>query len=80
MEPIYRMTSMYLEMEPRTDVLNKRLDLLRELLSVLQQQQENTHKVKLEWIVILLILISVLLEGLVFAEDAIRFAYSTVSQ
>ena len=37
-EPMYRMCMQYLEMEPRTEVLNKRLDLLRELLSVLQQQ------------------------------------------
>eukprot|EP00597_Dinobryon_sp_UTEXLB2267_P005294 CAMPEP_0170059624 /NCGR_PEP_ID=MMETSP0019_2-20121128/1835_1 /TAXON_ID=98059 /ORGANISM="Dinobryon sp., Strain UTEXLB2267" /LENGTH=444 /DNA_ID=CAMNT_0010264927 /DNA_START=88 /DNA_END=1419 /DNA_ORIENTATION=- len=48
-EPMYRMCMQYLEMEPRTEILNKRLDLLRELLSVLQQQHENAHNVKLEW-------------------------------
>eukprot|EP01040_Poterioochromonas_malhamensis_P003964 gene3964-4241_t len=61
-EPLYRMTSMYLEMEPRTEVLNKRLDLLRELLKLLQHQHENSHNVKLEWIVIWLIVMSVVLE------------------
>eukprot|EP01038_Epipyxis_sp_PR26KG_P013997 gene13997-18773_t len=70
-EPIYRMTVSYLEMEPRTEILNKRLDLLRELLSVLQQQHENAHNVKLEWIVIWLILISIVLELLSLAEVAI---------
>jgi len=42
----------YLEMGARTEVLNKRLDMLRELLDVLQQQMENAHAVKLEWQVI----------------------------
>eukprot|EP01031_Cornospumella_fuschlensis_P033892 gene33892-41008_t len=61
-EPLYRMTAMYLEMEPRTEVLNKRLDLLRELLRLVQHQHENAHNVKLEWIVIWLIIVSVVLE------------------
>jgi uncharacterized Rmd1/YagE family protein len=52
----------YLEMENRTEILNKRLDMLRELLGVLQQQHENAHAVTVEWIVIWLIIISVVLE------------------
>ena len=52
----------YLEMSGRTEVLNKRLDMLRELLDVLQQQMENAHAVKLEWIVIWLIVIEVVLQ------------------
>ena len=52
----------YLEMGTRTDVLNKRLDMLRELLNVLQQQMETAHAVKLEWIVIWLIVIEVVLQ------------------
>jgi uncharacterized Rmd1/YagE family protein len=61
-EPLYRMTMSYMEMEPRISVLNKRLDLMRQLLRVLQQQHENAHSVKLEWIVIWLIVISCVLE------------------
>lgn len=61
-EPLYSMAQSYLEMAPRTEVLNKRLDLLRELLSVLQQQHENAHGVKLEWIIIWLIVTCVVLE------------------
>lgn len=38
--------------------------MLRELLDVLQQQMENVHAVKLEWIVIYLIMAEVLLQGL----------------
>ena len=49
-------------MENRTEILNKRLDMLRELLGVLSQQHENAHAVTVEWIVIWLIIISVVLE------------------
>ena len=51
-------------MSERTEVLNKRLDMLRELLDVLQQQMENSHALKLEWIVIWLIVIEVVLQVL----------------
>ena len=62
LEDIYNNTCQYLEMAPRTEVLNKRLDMLKQLLTQMQRQQESTHNVKLEWIVIYLILISVVLE------------------
>jgi uncharacterized Rmd1/YagE family protein len=52
----------YLEMSGRTEILNKRLDMLRELLDVLQQQMENAHAVKLEWIIIWLIVAEVVLQ------------------
>ena len=52
----------YLEMSGRTEILNKRLDMLRELLDVLQQQMENAHGVKLEMIVIYLIVAEVVLQ------------------
>jgi uncharacterized Rmd1/YagE family protein len=56
------MVSKYLETSERTEVLNKRLDMLRELLDVIQQQMENDHAIKLEWIVIWLIVMEVGLE------------------
>jgi uncharacterized Rmd1/YagE family protein len=60
----------YMEMGERTEVLNKRLDMMRELLDVLQQQMENAHGVKLEWIVIWLIVVEVLLQVCsIFAES-----------
>lgn len=61
----------YLEMSGRTEVLNKRLDMLRELLDVLQQQMENAHSVKLEWIVIWLIVIEVVLQVLAIGGQSI---------
>ncbi len=63
----YQMVMGYLEMSGRTVVLNKRLDMLRELLDVLQQQMENAHAVKLEWIIIWLIVVEVLLQGIAVA-------------
>ncbi len=72
-EPLYRMTSMYLEMEERTEVLNKRLDLLKELLNVLQRQHENSHNIKLEWIVIWLIVISVVLDVFLMVGKLLDF-------
>jgi len=55
------MTS-YLEIEHRVQVLNTRVDMLRELLEVLQGQQENAHGTNLELIVIWLIVAEVLLQ------------------
>ena len=63
-EENYQMVMEYLEMSGRTAILNKRLDLLRELLDVLQHQMENEHGVKLEWIVIWLIVVEVILQAL----------------
>ena len=58
----YKMVLGYLELDGRTEILNKRLDMLRELLDVLQQQLQNAHAVKLEWIVIWLIVAEVVLQ------------------
>ena len=49
-------------MAERTEIFNTRLDMLRELLAVLQQQHEKTNSLKLEWIVIWLIAISIAVE------------------
>jgi uncharacterized Rmd1/YagE family protein len=65
----YRMTMKYLEMETRTEVLNTRLNMLKELLEVLQQQHESAHDVKLKWIVIWLIVLSVIVELLAAASN-----------
>lgn len=50
-------------MAERTEIFNTRLDMLRELLAVLQQQHEKHHSIKLEWIVIWLIAISIAVES-----------------
>lgn len=68
---IYRMTMKYLEMENRTEVLNTRLNMLKDLLVVLQQQSESVLAVQLEWIVIWLIVVSIVLEILSVLGHAI---------
>jgi len=60
---LYKLTYDYLEMDGRTSIVNKRLDMLRELLTMLLQQSEAEHNVKLEMIIIWLIICSVFLEA-----------------
>ena len=76
-EPIYRMTMSYMEMEQRITVLNKRLDLMGQLLKVLQQQHENAHSVKLEWIVIWLIVASCVLELWDIVKDVFGIEFNS---
>ena len=52
----------YLEMSDRAAVLNKRMELMRELLGVLQRMMENSHGSEIEWVVIWLILISIVMD------------------
>jgi len=64
MEQDYKTVMDYLEMGGRTEILNKRLDMMRELLDVLQQQMESNHALNLEWIVIWLIVVEVVLQAI----------------
>lgn len=61
-EPLYSKTMRYLDVESRVEVLNNRLDVIRELLDVLGQELENQHFSKLEWIIIWLVLAEVLVQ------------------
>lgn len=70
MEQDYKMVMDYLEMPGRTEILNKRLDMLRELLDVLQQQMESHHAMNLEWIVIWLIVVEVVLQLVAIGTDS----------
>jgi uncharacterized Rmd1/YagE family protein len=49
----------YLELGKRVDLLNKRLDIMKELFDMLNDQLENFHAHKLEWIIIWLIVFEV---------------------
>mmetsp|Transcript_6278 Transcript_6278/g.9476 ORF Transcript_6278/g.9476 Transcript_6278/m.9476 type:complete len:422 (-) Transcript_6278:44-1309(-) len=61
-EQDYEKVMKYLEMDSRVEVINKRLDMLKELLDVLHQQMENAHSTKLEWIIIWLIVLEVVIQ------------------
>jgi uncharacterized Rmd1/YagE family protein len=56
------MVQAYLDLSVRVDVLNTRLDIIRELLDMLNSQLETQHSIRLEWIVIWLIVAEVVLQ------------------
>lgn len=58
----YKRIHLYLEMSSRAQVLNTRLDMLRELLRVLQEQMQSFHSLKMEWIVIIAIFLELVFE------------------
>ena len=61
-EPLYSKMMRYLDVSNRVTVLNDRLDVLRELLELMDQQLENQHANHLEWIIIWLILTEVVVQ------------------
>jgi uncharacterized Rmd1/YagE family protein len=52
----------YLEMTSRVDVLNKRMDMIKDLLDMLQRQVEHSELMRLDWMIIWLIIIFCSLE------------------
>ncbi|MGZ3632890.1 MAG: RMD1 family protein, partial [Parachlamydiaceae bacterium] len=60
-EPLYKMASVYLDIDTRVEILNQRLDVLHELLEMLGNELNHQHSSRLEWTIILLIVIEVFL-------------------
>jgi len=58
-KPVYDHLYKYLELGKRVDILNTRLDIMRELFQMLNDQLDAVHSTKLEWIIIWLIVIEV---------------------
>eukprot|EP01054_Gregarina_sp_Poly1_P005349 Gregarina_sp_Poly_1__5348@NODE_2826_length_1669_cov_70_704744_g1782_i0_p1_GENE_NODE_2826_length_1669_cov_70_704744_g1782_i0NODE_2826_length_1669_cov_70_704744_g1782_i0_p1_ORF_typecomplete_len182_score21_93DUF155/PF02582_14/8_8e45DUF155/PF02582_14/5_9e03_NODE_2826_length_1669_cov_70_704744_g1782_i067612 len=52
----------YLEIPKRVEILNQRLDIMKDLYDMLNQELTIQHGYKLEWIVIYLIIIEVVIE------------------
>lgn len=61
LEPFYRRTVHYLDVNKRVDVLNKRLNVVHELFEILSSELNHQHLSRLELIIILLISIEVVL-------------------
>jgi len=61
LEPYYRRTAHYLDITKRVEVLNKRLNVVHELIEILSSELNHQHTSRLELIIILLILIEVAL-------------------
>ena len=61
-EPLYRRVNKYLDIEDRVQILNKRLDIVNDLLDSLSSQLEIRNSHRLEVIIILLITLEIALE------------------
>jgi len=68
LENLYNQMSRFLETRQRVSVLNKKLDYVNELTSVLRSELSERHGLKLEWMIILLIFIEVIFGCLEWAE------------
>lgn len=58
-EPHYLSAVEYLDIRPRMDILNRRLDVIHELYEILSNELNHRHSARLEWVIIFLIVIEV---------------------
>ena len=61
LEPLYRKMALYLDVNKRVDLLNRRLNLLHELFEILSNELNHQHTYRLEWTIIILIVIEVVI-------------------
>lgn len=61
LEPFYRKTAHYLDVTKRVDIMNKRLGVIHELFEILSAELNHQHSSRLEWTIIILIVIEVFL-------------------
>ncbi len=60
-ESLYTMTTYDLELDARTAVLNRRLDIVKELFEMMRDELNNRHSRMLESIIVILIMLEVFL-------------------
>ncbi|MBI2521985.1 MAG: RMD1 family protein [Bdellovibrio sp.] len=60
LEPIYTAMNRYLDIYPRIEVLNRKLEVIHELFSMLADEQNYKYSNYLEWIIILLISVEII--------------------
>jgi uncharacterized Rmd1/YagE family protein len=61
LEPLYQMTTTYVDLHDRVSNLNHRLEVMHELFNMLAAELNYQHSVSLEWIIIILITFEVIL-------------------
>ena len=61
LQPYYVMVADYLEIKPRIEVLNKKLETIQDLLEMIADEQKHAHSAMLEWIIIWLIAIDIVI-------------------
>jgi uncharacterized Rmd1/YagE family protein len=69
LEPLYRLIAQDLDIAARVSVLNKRLDIVKELFEMLSNELQYRHSSRLEWIIIVLIFIEVVIT---FAKEVFQ--------
>jgi uncharacterized Rmd1/YagE family protein len=60
-EGLYILTAKYLDIQPRIEVLNRKLNVIHDIFSMLADEQKHKHSSLLEWIIIWLIAIEILI-------------------
>lgn len=70
LEPFYTLMAKYLDVHSRIEILNKKIEVIHELLSVLADEQSLKYSFTLEWIIISLIGLETLL--FLFLEISMR--------
>lgn len=60
-EPIYHLAAGYLDLTIRMDILNKKLEVIHELYSILSEELKHIHSSRLELTIIFLIIMEVVL-------------------
>lgn len=61
LEPYYRRTAHYLDVIKRVEGMNKRLNVIHELFEMLSNELNHQHSTRLEWTIIILIVIEVII-------------------
>ncbi len=61
LEEYYRRAASYLDVTPRVEVLNKKLQIIHDMFDMLADEQKHKHSSLLEWIIIWLIAIEILI-------------------
>jgi uncharacterized Rmd1/YagE family protein len=61
LEAFYRKTAHYLDVTKRADILNRRLNAIHELFEILRNELNHQYSSRLEWTIIILIVIEVVL-------------------
>jgi len=59
LDPLYKTVAQSLDIEPRTELLNKRVEVVKELLSLLSDELKNENLATLEEIIVYLIVIQI---------------------
>ncbi|KAK9383094.1 uncharacterized protein V2V93DRAFT_364232 [Kockiozyma suomiensis] len=73
LETIYRAVSKNLDIAPRIAILNKKLDYVSEVVSILKAHLSEEKGVRLEWMIILLIMVEVCFETVHFVARYFEF-------